>query len=116
MNELPIGDKPLSVDTSDGRPAYLLTCADGRALKLSPSAYYLTQSVRAGESFATIAERLSRQGRPVAPGDVEVAYHHVAARIRGIESRTLTLPFGFWMSYSCIPAARVRRIARPLSV
>ncbi len=57
-------DERLVVDTSEKLPTYLFLGKNGSYVKLSPSAYHLLKSIRAGTSFDALATALSqRQAR-----------------------------------------------------
>jgi putative peptide zinc metalloprotease protein len=110
-------DERIKVDTSEEQPVYLLVGKNGSHIRLSPSAYYLLHSVYKGFSFEKLAEQLSqRQGRIIAPSEVEKAYRSVTERIVAIEERTGTNVFGFWLRVKLVPAWLVVKISQPLSI
>lgn len=114
----------LVVDTSEREPVYLLLGRNGAHIRLSASAVQLLRQVGHGASFERLAEALSqRDGKRIAPADVEAAYHKIIAQIAKIEGQGDRLRGAFWFRRGILPGRFVTRIAgacaaafHPLSV
>jgi len=76
----------LIVDTSEGRPVYLLAVGTNPTyIRLSSTSYYLLEQHSLGVSFESVAEDLNKKGQQVSPAQVEAAYHKVLGQINEIE-------------------------------
>lgn len=110
-------EERLIVDTSEGRPVYMLVGEKGSYLRLSKSTYQLLRQVSRGVSFEQLAEAMCQQGgRQVTAAEVEAAYQRVVKRIAEIEERTERSKGGFWFRRRLVPGAVVSRIATVFSV
>jgi len=112
-------DDQIVIDTSEGEKSYLLVGKSGSHIRLSPSAYRLVKSVAGGQSFTSLAQRLSQhEGRPVSPAEVETAYLGVVDRIASIEGKAAAqaLPSGFWFRFRLIPGQVVGRLSSWLAL
>jgi putative peptide zinc metalloprotease protein len=84
-------------------------------MRITPSALYLLEQVRAGASYDEIARRFSLGGgQPVTAEEVEQAYRSVTDRIERIERRAGSLPPGFWFRVPLIPQGVVQKLVSPL--
>ncbi|WP_220208453.1 hypothetical protein [Reticulibacter mediterranei] len=100
------------VDTSGKHPRYIVVGHNKKHMRISPLAYTLLEKVHAGNSFATVAQDLSREGeRTIAPEEVQKAYEYVVAKISKISGKKEKNPGGFWFKFPLIPAASVQEIA-----
>lgn len=109
-------EQRLIVDTSEGRPVYLLVAEKGSYLRLSASTYQLLRQVSRGTSFERLAEALTQQGgKPVTVGELEAAYQKVIARVDEIEARAGQAKGAFWFRRQLLPQTLVVKIASVLS-
>src|SRR4029077_20408826 len=112
-------DEQIVIDTSEGEKSYLLVGKNGSHIRLSPSAYRLVTSIASGQSFTSLAQRLSlHEGRPVSPAEVETAYRGVVDRIASIEGNAAVqaLPSGFWFRLRLIAGQAVGRLSSRLAL
>lgn len=107
----------LVVDTSEREPVYLLLGRNGAHIRLSASAVQLLRQVGHGASFERLAEALSRRdGKRIAPADVEASFRKVIAQIEKIEGQGDRLRGAFWFRRGILPGRLVTRIARACAV
>ena len=110
--------REIRLDSSSGKPAYLLVGRSGAHIRLSASAYNLVQAARSGLSWDHLAEALGhRKGRKVSAEDLEASYEQVVERLAEIDGRAPTgpLPAGFWLRWRLLPHSLVRRLAARLA-
>jgi putative peptide zinc metalloprotease protein len=104
------------LDTSERSESFVLRGRNGIRMRLSPVAYYLLESGRAGYSQDELAAGLAElTGQPVSVPDVEDAYQQLEARVRSIEDRPVPTPSGFWLAVPVIPETYVAPAARMVS-
>jgi putative peptide zinc metalloprotease protein len=109
---LPEVIEQIVVDTSGKHPRYIAVSHNKKHMQISPLAYTLLEKVHAGNSFAAIAQDLSREReRTIAPEEVQKAYEYVVAKISKIGSEKERKPGGFWFKFPVIPAPSVQEIA-----
>jgi len=102
----------LVVDTSEREPVYLLLGRNGAHIRLSASVVQLLRHVGHGTSFERLADALThRDGKPIAPADVEASYRKVIAQIAKIEAQGDQLRGAFWFRRGILPGRFVTRIA-----
>jgi putative peptide zinc metalloprotease protein len=102
----------LVVDTSEREPVYLLLGRNGAHIRLSASAVQLLRQVGHGASFERLADALSqRDGKRIAPADVEASYRKVMAQIAKIEAQGDRLHGAFWFRRGILPGRFVARVA-----
>jgi len=103
----------IRLDTSERSESFVLRGRNGTRMRLSPIAYYLLESGRAGHSQEEIAAGLAElTGQPVSVPDAEDAYRQLEARVRSIEDRSVAAPSGFWLAVPVIPESYVVPVAR----
>jgi putative peptide zinc metalloprotease protein len=106
----------LIVDTSEGRPVYLLAVGTNPTyIRLSSTSYYLLEQHSLGVSFESVAEDLNKKGQQVSPAQVEAAYHKVLGQINEIERNPKSKQSEFFFRFPLLPKSWVRPIAASLS-
>jgi putative peptide zinc metalloprotease protein len=107
----------LIVDTSEGKPVYILVGENGTYLRLSKNTHHLLQQISRGVSFDQLADAICRQsGKQVSAAEVEAAYQKVMSRIAEIDSRDARLQGAFWFRRRLVPAHLVSMIANRLAI
>lgn len=104
-------EERLVVDTSEGKPVFMLIGARGSYLRISESAYQLLRQIGRGVTFEQLAEAMCAAGKPITAPELEAAYRKVAARIEEIEAKADRPRGGFWFRLPLLPARVVARLA-----
>lgn len=103
------------MDTSEGRPTYLLTGEKGRSIRLSASAHQLLRLRSSGVSAEAIADALNRRSeRKVTAEEIEEKYRNILTQLEAIEAKKDDNPMGFWFRFPILPERLVARLAAPL--
>lgn len=111
---LPVGIERVVVCQSGNTKNYILVGREGRYFQISANAYALLQQVQGGESYATIAEKLSDvQGKSIAPEDVEQAYNRMMEQINHLVNSKRKRR-SFWLKFTLIPSSVVQAVASRL--
>jgi putative peptide zinc metalloprotease protein len=117
MQNLHMLQERIVVDTSEGKPVYLLAVGETPTyIRLSPTSYYLLKQRSLGLSFTALAQILSQPGENLSPADVEAAYNKVINQIDEIERNPKQHRSGFLFRRPLIPKKMVSLIANHLSV
>lgn len=110
-------DQQIVVETSEGKPVYMLVAENGDCVRLSSSAYYLLKNIYNGLSFDNLAAILSQQqNRSVSPEEVELAYNHVIERLGKLDENPSQQQLGFWIRFTLLPQYVVAQFAKFLAI
>lgn len=107
----------LMVDTSEGKPVYLIAVGDKPTyVRLSHTSYYLLQQLSTGISFESLSHNLHQQGQKISPTELETAYQKVIEKVTEIEKNPQLGKSSFFFRFPLFPKSIVVKIASLLSV
>src|SRR5579859_867316 len=104
------------IDTSWQTPRYIVVSRNQKYIQISAMAYGILEKVRAGHSFAAIAQTMSRErDANITEGETRLAYEHVLAKIHAIDDGAQTRQKNFWIKIPLLPAKQVMAITSRLT-
>jgi putative peptide zinc metalloprotease protein len=102
----------LIVDTSEGKPVYLIAIGSKPIyLRLSATSYYLLQQRSKGSSFEIIAQNFSKSKHVTSPEEIESAYLKVIHQIKEIEQKSKSRPSSYFFQLPLISQLIVKKLA-----
>lgn len=102
----------LVVDASWQTPRYMVVSRNKKYIQISATAYRILDKVRAGDSFAAIAQAMTDESSTtVTPDQIHQAYQHLLARIQQIDGEAQTRQKNFWIRIPLLPAQKVIAVA-----
>ncbi|HSR67387.1 MAG TPA: hypothetical protein VLU25_05550 [Acidobacteriota bacterium] len=108
-------DEPIRLHDSQSRPKQLLETSSGAYAAVSPDVVRLLRKLRAGQTYAEIAEEVSRSsGSKVEESQVREAADKVFRQLRAIEDKEVAPP-GFLFRLPLLSAPVVRSISSRLT-
>lgn len=111
-------DHATTIDTSEGKPVFLIKARSGAHVRLSQSAYFLLRAIRSGISFEELSTIINRSqlNRKVSAEELREKHGKVLKEIAQIERRFVSgLPGGFWLRLRILPESIVVRVSSLLS-
>lgn len=119
MDQTAIGHDTIDqmiVETSWRPHRYVVVTRNKKYIQISAMAYDILKRVRAGHSFATIAQTMSgTEDTNITEDAVQLAYQHILEKIQTIDNRTESKPKNFWIRIPFLPARWVTTISSHLT-